>query len=94
MGKRIARNQGRIEFISCKEIINELIDKGYDKRKIHKLLSEENKITMSYATFCYQNSHYKEKNKDSSPKNLHKFISSEKNESFTSPKDVDQNSII
>ena len=51
---RLARNQGRIELLAVRAKVQELLNAGYDRRKIHSRLREEGVITMSYATFCFQ----------------------------------------
>ena len=42
----------RIEFLACREEIEELLAKGYDKRKIYTELTEKGRITMSYDALC------------------------------------------
>ena len=51
---RLARNLGRIELMAVRAKVQELLNAGYDRRKIHSRLREEGVITMSYATFCFQ----------------------------------------
>lgn len=50
--KRIPRNMGRIEFIACRETIQDLVERGYDNKKIHAELARCNRISMSYSAFC------------------------------------------
>ena len=52
--KRIARNMGRIEFIASLDVIVSMREQGFDNKKIHAALAKKKKLTMSYATFCYQ----------------------------------------
>lgn len=94
MKKRIPRNQGRIEFLCCYEYIENMLNKGYDKRKIHQILVDDGKFTMSYSTFCYQ---YSKKNQQSSIlKNEYKEIQSRKAkcDGFSNPKDIDVKELI
>ena len=49
---RIARNQGRIEFLASRDFIVSLVEQGFDKKKIFARLQKEHSITMSYAAFC------------------------------------------
>lgn len=93
MPKRISRNQGRIELLACINYVYDLLNKGYDKRKIHKILNEEKKITMSYATLCYQLAKIERsktlKNVDSNFDN----IKYNKDNKFRNPKDIDSNTL-
>jgi len=52
--KRIGRNVGRIELLAVMSKVKELLEAGYDRKKIHGRLVAENCLTMSYPTFCYQ----------------------------------------
>jgi hypothetical protein len=52
--QRLARNLGRVELLAVRAKVQELLNAGYDRRKIHSRLREEGAITMSYATFCFQ----------------------------------------
>ncbi len=52
--KRIGRNIGRIEFLAVQDRVKTMLAAGFDRRKIHRQLIEEGRITMSYPTFCYQ----------------------------------------
>jgi hypothetical protein len=52
--KRIARNMGRIEFIASRDVIVSMSEQGFDNKKIHTALAKKKRLTMSYATFCYQ----------------------------------------
>lgn len=52
--KRIGRNIGRIELLAVMTTVKGLLEAGYDRKKIHCRLMEENSLTMSYPTFCYQ----------------------------------------
>jgi hypothetical protein len=52
--KRLARNLGRVELLAVRTKVQELLNAGYDRLKIHSRLREEGAITMSYATFCFQ----------------------------------------
>lgn len=49
---RIPRNMARIEFLACREEIENLLSQGFDKKKIHTRLLESGKITMSYDALC------------------------------------------
>jgi hypothetical protein len=52
--KRIGRNIGRIELLAVQGKVKTLLEAGYDRKKIHCRLVEEESVTMSYPTFCYQ----------------------------------------
>ena len=45
------RGRGRIEFISCKDEIISLLNKGYSIQKIYNKLYSEGKISIKYAFF-------------------------------------------
>lgn len=49
--KKLKKGFGRMEFIACKNRINELYEIGCDIQKIYDRLREEGLITMSYSTF-------------------------------------------
>lgn len=67
--KRIARNMGRIEFIACFPLIDELRRQGFDNRKIHGSLTEKGMITMAYSTLCYHMARFfKEESATAAPK--------------------------
>ncbi|WP_163352397.1 TraK family protein [Desulfovibrio sp. JC010] len=48
------KNKGfaKIEFIANLGVINRLHEKGFNKKMIYKTLIKEEKITMSYPTYC------------------------------------------
>ncbi len=52
--KRLRKGEGRIQFIACRERIEELQAQGYDILAIHSTLVKEKRISMSYAGF-YEN---------------------------------------
>lgn len=94
MKKRIPRNQGRIEFISCYDYIVMMLKKGYDKRKIHQILVDDGKFTMSYSAFCYQ---YSRKILQESKYNFEKNVNQThkaKSGGFPNPKDINPNDLI
>jgi hypothetical protein len=45
---------GRVELLAALDRVQKLLKAGYDRRKIHSLLLEEEILTMSYPTFCFQ----------------------------------------
>lgn len=50
--KRIARNQGKVEFLANLGEIQAMLEQGYNKRNVHEKLLEKGRITMAYYTFC------------------------------------------
>ncbi len=52
--KRIGRNMGRVELLAVRDTVTAMLEAGYDRKKIHRRLKEEGRVTMSYPTFCYQ----------------------------------------
>ena len=52
--KRIGRNIGRIELLALLGEVKAMLESGYDRKKIYNRLQAENRLTMSYPTFCYQ----------------------------------------
>ncbi|MDR1397162.1 MAG: TraK family protein [Desulfarculales bacterium] len=60
---KLAKNSGRIQFRAVANIIDRMLQQGYDLKKTHNELYKHGKITMSYQTFCYQAaSHNEQKN--------------------------------
>lgn len=43
---------GCVEFIHCREDIQFLLEAGYPIRFIHEIMTDKQKITMSYSNFC------------------------------------------
>ena len=56
---------GRVEFLACLEEIMDLLGKGHFKSSIYKLLRAENKMSISYRSFCL----YLRKHNESGGKN-------------------------
>jgi hypothetical protein len=50
--RQIARNRGKIEFLALRPDIQALFEQGFDALKVHVILLEQNKLTMSYRTFA------------------------------------------
>ena len=46
------RNAGRVEFIAVRDEILDLLSRGHNRIMIYEHLVAEQKITMSYRTFC------------------------------------------
>ncbi len=69
--KRIARNMGRIEFIACCDVIEAMREQGFDNKKIHTALLKKKKLTMSYATFCYQMARFRKLENERQGNNTH-----------------------
>lgn len=51
--KRLKRYFAKVEFIKNKEIIYDMISKGYPFKSIHEHLVDEGLTTMAYSTFVY-----------------------------------------
>lgn len=49
---RIRRNQGRIELLANRAVVDDLLAQGFDKIRIFERLQEDGAISMSYSTFC------------------------------------------
>ena len=49
---RTARNMGRVQFRAAGNRIQELMEAGYDFKSIHRMLTDEGKLTICYSTFC------------------------------------------
>jgi len=49
---RTARNMGRVQFRAVWKRIQELLEAGYDFKSIHRMLTEEGKLTICYSVFC------------------------------------------
>ncbi len=64
---RIARNQGKVEFLANLEEIQTMLERGYNKRNVHEKLLEKGSITMSYYTFCDNYKSYTKQKKADSP---------------------------
>ena len=62
--KRIARNQGTVEFLANLGEIQTMLEQGYNKRNVHGKLLEKGRITMSYYTFCANYTAYNKKKKN------------------------------
>lgn len=58
---RIERNMGRVEFTAALKKIQKLLEAGYDRKKIHNILSDKGFLTMSYGTFCAQMKKFKDR---------------------------------
>jgi len=50
--QRICRGMGRIEFVAISEELQKLFAAGYNLRIAYNELVKNNKITMSYSSFC------------------------------------------
>ena len=42
----------RVEYLACREAIEDLHNQGYSARAIHTHLTEQGRITCSYSAFC------------------------------------------
>lgn len=56
--QRIAKHDGRVQFLAHREVISEKLALGYNNRKIHECLVQEYDATMSYHTFCFWMRHF------------------------------------
>ncbi len=55
----------KVQYLALRNEISEMIEKGYDIRSIHSLLTSENKISMTYNTLYkyVKNINYKDRSK-------------------------------
>lgn len=65
--KRIARNQGTVEFLANLDEIQTMLEQGYNKRNVHRKLFEKGCFTMSYYTFCANYTAYNKKKNPANP---------------------------
>lgn len=63
MAHRIRRNQSRIELLANSETVTDLLEKGFDRKKIFDRLREKSAISMAYSTFCKAFAAWKEPQK-------------------------------
>jgi hypothetical protein len=49
---RTARNLGRVQFKAAWKKIQGLLEEGYDFKTIHRMLTDEGKLTICYSAFC------------------------------------------
>ncbi|MEZ6853661.1 TraK family protein [Halodesulfovibrio aestuarii] len=76
----------RIEFIACKQEIENLLTAGYTIIGVHEELTKQNKITMGYARFTQLLRNGVKRSKSTPPKE--KEISTEKNVTKQHPQEV------
>ena len=49
---RMRRSMARVEFLSCTESIEDMLQQGFSKQLIYEDLKEKGRVTMAYVTFC------------------------------------------
>ncbi len=56
--QKIAKHEGRVQYLAHREVINEMQSQGHNNKSIHKCLVNEHGATMSYHTFCFWMRHF------------------------------------
>ena len=89
----------RVEFLACREAIENLRNQGYTARAIHAHFTEKGYLTCSYSAFCDylrgegKRSHSKKKHSPQHPKPVAKsggpIIVNVKTETFPDPRKMD-----
>ena len=91
--ERIAKNQGKVEFISCLDEIQSMIEQGYNKRNIHDKFSRSGKFTMSYFTFCDNYKKFYKKNSKKAAATQSKGVAAASTTAFLKPQEIDSETI-
>lgn len=51
-GKPLRHTMAKVEFLGCRDRIEEMTAQGFSKRIIYERLLEEKRLSMAYVTFC------------------------------------------
>jgi hypothetical protein len=97
MREKIARNRGKVEFVTHAEEVLELLSAGYNIHNVYTMLREKNVITMSYDALCY---HLKKMRAENETRPQAKQETPQRNQKqptekpkFTRPEDVDYDAL-